>query len=384
MMIVDIAMSGKNNYPVIDHCSDVHFFNPKVPTEHIVATMDLFYPYSAKTKALDVISIGGDLFDTTILFSDKNAQLVVSWAVRFLKLCAEFDIELWVLEGTPRHDRLQSSWLVTLNEAYGINAKVKYFTGITYYYCERINKHVLFIQDELTTDPDLTYQLAVKTIKDVGLEKVDIISMHGMFDYQAPENIKIKGIHNSDLYQNLVNDFIVAGHVHKPSFHGKIIVAGSSTRLKHGEEEAKGHVRIEYLNERTFNATFIENKIAMIFSDLVVGEEDIEEQVLLSRLNALHYPEGSHVRVVTKQEHSHLFPLSFFTENRRDYNWSKKEIKSNNVDINPIFEELSLEDVAVDIDVNQSNILDIVSGRLSLKYDESTIDNCIEVLREVI
>ena len=122
----------------------------------------------------------------------------------------------------------------------------------------------------------------------------------------------------------------------------------------------------------------------MIFSDFVVGEEDIEEQALLSRLNALHYPEGSHVRVVTKQEHSQLFPLSFFTENRRDYNWSKKEIKSNNVDINPIFEELSLEDVAVDIDVNQSNILDIVSGRLSLKYDESTIDNCIEVLREVI
>ena len=79
-----------------------------------------------------------------------------------------------------------------------------------------------------------------------------------------------------------------------------------------------------------------------------------------------------------------MFPVSFFTENRRDYNWSKKEIKTNTVDINPIFEELSLDDVDMEIDINQSNILEILSGRLSLKYDEETIDECVEVLKEVI
>lgn len=377
-------MSGKNNYPIIDHCSDVHFFNPRVPTEHIIATMDYFYPPNSKTRSLDVISIGGDLFDTTILFSDKDAQLFIGWAIRFLQLCADFDIELWVLEGTPRHDRRQSSWLVTLNESYGIKAPLKYFTGISHYYCERINKHVLFIQDELTTDSDLTYQLAVKTIKDAGLDKVDIISMHGMFDYQAPENIKIKGVHNSDLYQNLVNDFIVAGHVHTSSFHDKIIVAGSSTRLKHGEEEAKGHVRIEYFNEHNFKATFKKNEIAMIFSDFLVGEEDVEEQALRSRLNALTYPEGSYVRVIVKKENSHLFPLSFFNDNRRDYNWSKKELKSNNAEVSPIFEELSLAEVSSEIEINQNNILDIITNRLSSKYDESTIQGCISVIQEVI
>lgn len=377
-------MNGKNKFPVIDHCSDIHFFHPKVSTEHIAETMNSFYSYNSNTKNIDVISIGGDLFDTTVLFSDAQAQEFVRWAIGFLCLCAHYDIEVWIVEGTPRHDRFQSTWLIELNETCKINAPIHYFKGIEYYYSQRIDKHVLFIQDELTTDPDLTYQLAVDTIRNNGLEKVDIISMHGMFDYQAPSNIKIQGVHNSALYQNLVNDFIVIGHVHTPSFHDKIIVAGSATRLKHGEEEPKGHVRIEYTSKHEYRATFIENKEAMIFSDFYITDDDKIEQHLIKRIDTLSYPMGSHVRVVCRQEDNHLFPLSIFSDRRRDYHWTKKELKGNTVINNPIFEELNLAKLDMDIEINQNNVIDVVSGRLSNRYGEDVVDGCITALREVI
>jgi DNA repair exonuclease SbcCD nuclease subunit len=384
VMMKDILMSGKNGYPLIDHCSDIHFFHPKVPIENIITTMESFYPLNSTTEKLDIISIGGDLFDTTILFSSQESREFVKWAIRFLLMCKKLDIEVWVLEGTPRHDRLQSEWLITLNEANGIHAPIKYFKGIEYYYCKRIDKHVLFIQDELTTNPDLTYQLAVETIRNSGHDKVDIISMHGMFDYQAPENVKIHGIHNAKLYMNLVNDFILCGHVHKPSFYDKIIVAGSSTRLKHGEEEAKGHVRIEYINQHEYRATFLENTHAMVFSDLVLTDKDKENASLVSRLSALPYPRGSYVRVVCGQEDSNLFPLSLFSEIRPDYNWSKKELKGNKQENNPIFEELALLELEQDVEINKSNVLSIIESRLSTRYDETTINGCLSVLKEVI
>ena len=247
--------------------SDIHFNHPNTPTEFIIRNINRYvFPDTPETRALDIIFIGGDVTDSLMDFASNNAVAFRKWVSEFLRYCAKHDIMVRIIEGTPLHDWGQSIIFVEENENHEIGCDLKYFTDISIEHIARYNIDVLYIPDEARPTTHITWNVVQQLLLENGLEKVDLAIMHGAFGYQLPniEEIKDK-IHDEEKYCSIVRHYIFIGHVHQHRPNGKIIPNGSTDRLRHGEEDIKGHVR---LNKGEI--TFIPNLGAMRYITLEV------------------------------------------------------------------------------------------------------------------
>lgn len=247
--------------------SDIHFNHPNTPTEFIIRNINRYvFPDTPETRALDIIFIGGDVTDSLMDFASNNAVAFRKWVSEFLRYCAKHDIMVRIIEGTPLHDWGQSIIFVEENENHEIGCDLKYFTDISIEHIARYNIDVLYIPDEARPTTHITWNVVQQLLLENGLDKVDLAIMHGAFGYQLPniEEIKDK-IHDEEKYCSIVRHYIFIGHVHQHRPNGKIIPNGSTDRLRHGEEDIKGHVR---LNKGEI--TFIPNLGAMRYITLEV------------------------------------------------------------------------------------------------------------------
>lgn len=247
--------------------SDIHFNHPNTPTEFIIRNINRYvFPDTAETRALDIIFIGGDVTDSLMDFASNNAVAYRKWVSEFLRYCVKHDIMVRIIEGTPLHDWGQSIIFVEENENHEIGCDLKYFKDITIEHIERFNIDVLYIPDEARPTTHQTWAVVQGLLAERNLSKVDFAVMHGAFGYQLPniEEIKDK-VHDEENYTSIVRHYIFIGHVHQHRPNGKIIPNGSTDRLRHGEEDTKGHVR---LNKGMI--TFIPNVGAMRYMTLEV------------------------------------------------------------------------------------------------------------------
>ena len=254
--------------------SDIHFNHPNTPTEFIIRNINRYvFPDTPETRALDIIFIGGDVTDSLMDFASNNAVAFRKWVSEFLRYCAKHDIMVRIIEGTPLHDWGQSIIFVEENENHEIGCDLKYFTDISIEHIARYNIDVLYIPDEARPTTYITWNVVQQLLLENGLEKVDFAIMHGAFGYQLPniEEIKDK-IHDEEKYCSIVRHYIFIGHVHQHRPNGKIIPNGSTDRLRHGEEDIKGHVR---LNKGEI--TFIPNLGAMRYITLEVPGMSADE-----------------------------------------------------------------------------------------------------------
>ena len=254
--------------------SDIHFNHPNTPTEFIIRNINRYvFPDTPETRALDIIFIGGDVTDSLMDFASNNAVAFRKWVSEFLRYCAKHDIMVRIIEGTPLHDWGQSIIFVEENENHEIGCDLKYFTDISIEHIARYNIDVLYIPDEARPTTHITWNVVQQLLLENGLEKVDLAIMHGAFGYQLPniEEIKDK-IHDEEKYCSIVRHYIFIGHVHQHRPNGKIIPNGSTDRLRHGEEDIKGHVR---LNKGEI--TFIPNLGAMRYITLEVPGMSADE-----------------------------------------------------------------------------------------------------------
>lgn len=254
--------------------SDIHFNHPNTPTEFIIRNINRYvFPDTPETRALDIIFIGGDVTDSLMDFASNNAVAFRKWVSEFLRYCAKHDIMVRIIEGTPLHDWGQSIIFVEENENHEIGCDLKYFTDISIEHIARYNIDVLYIPDEARPTTHITWNVVQQLLLENGLEKIDLAIMHGAFGYQLPniEEIKDK-IHDEEKYCSIVRHYIFIGHVHQHRPNGKIIPNGSTDRLRHGEEDIKGHVR---LNKGEI--TFIPNLGAMRYITLEVPGMSADE-----------------------------------------------------------------------------------------------------------
>lgn len=247
--------------------SDIHLGHSRTPTEHIVRNLENAFPDNKETAKLDIIFINGDVFDSLQDFASTNALAIIRWIVKFLTMCAKLDIMVIVLEGTRLHDWKQSAIFVELNRINNIGCDLLYIDKIHVTYIKRFGIHVLFIPDESKPTAEETWQEVVRLMNELGIDKVDYACMHGAFPHQLPEIEEIKHrLHDPVKYQSIVRHYISIGHIHQFSILDKIIAQGSFDRLVHGDEGAKGHVRILKGVPK-----FIENKGAMRYKTLDVS-----------------------------------------------------------------------------------------------------------------
>lgn len=322
--------------------SDIHLSHATVDTTKIINTMERIFPKNAETAALDYIFLGGDVFDGLCLLPDSVVDDIQLWMRNLLKICSEFDIKLRILEGTPSHDRKQSQQFVTLNRCFDKPADLIYVDEVKVIHEEDDDIYILYVPDEWKHDLNETWDDVLEQLRLFGIDKVDVGVMHGMFDYQIPDNVPLPA-HNAKNYLGIVKHFISIGHWHIASFFDRIFAQGTPERLHHGQPEAKGHVRatLNVDNPGLDTITFIENKNATIFETIAIHGLEANEASLKIEDVIKDFPDNSHVRIHGEQGPTTLGLFTAFKSIYPNLVWKLKTDKVKKKDDMVVVEGLS-------------------------------------------
>lgn len=257
--------------------SDVHVFHKQTPTRLILDNLTKAFPDDKDTQELDAIFIPGDFFDRPNYLHDGDSILVFDWINRFLRMCSKYNIVVRVLEGTPSHDRTQTSLfdVVARNLETPIDCKVVDTLSIEH--VTSLGIDVLYLPDEWKHDHSDIWDDVVDVLNDNGLKQVDYVLMHGMFEYQLPSHLRLD-THRSSKWTKICKRKILCGHIHTSSHFKNILVAGSFDRIAHGEEEAKGHWRIYEKGNDTITK-FRVNHTAATYRTIKMGDCSVEDSI---------------------------------------------------------------------------------------------------------
>lgn len=279
--------------------SDIHLGHRRVPTKKIIAYLESLF--NDKTfPNYKAIVISGDLFEKRLAHDSEEAMLISFWMTDMCVLAKRHNVSIVVLLGTPSHDQGQPKWFVSINSKISkIAADVRYYDKITVDKLYPGGPDTLFIPDEMNHVADTTYKEAVEVIKLAGLDKVKVAVMHGMFHFQEP--IRTVVSHDEIKYHEIVEHLIIIGHHHTHAKSGIIRVPGSIERLRHGEEEDKGHLETLYSpTQGVLEEHFIVNKNADIFSTIDMQGWPLNE-VIAHLMTLNHLPDGSRLRLLVSR-----------------------------------------------------------------------------------
>ena len=296
--------------------SDIHYGKDK--NKQQTETIDRFFLDHMPTY-IDYLILSGDVYDKQIPLGSDAAIESMEGLIKMAKFCVLHDITFIILEGTPSHDRKQIRMFSKVVEELLPDLDYHYITDL----CVRTfkdNHTMLFIPDEIRPTTQQTYLDVVSLLQEHNVETVDSCVMHGAFKHSlaiAPE----EHLHNEEELLNLVEGFIVSGHIHKFQCFNRIITPGSFERLQHNEEEAKGGVlTIEFVKEPHKNEfRFLENEHAKIFKTIHIETETMDEMFLQLNDYILSTPHGSNF-ALKFEANNPLFQHKSFIQNYPDHN----------------------------------------------------------------
>ena len=292
-------MSGSENPLRVLHCADIHLGHQKVKT---IDTANNIRKYLfPKLANVDLISIAGDIFHGRIALDSPDSNIVIDLFVDLLVKCYENDVTLRVLNGTFSHDLHQNDLITQLYKKLGLPVNYKLYKVLDIEYIQHLNIHILYVPDNL---PFRHKHEILTRINDLlishGIKQVDYVMLHGEFDNTLYGKYMHNAFNLSD-FNGICRNRILAGHVHSPQQHGKLLYAGSFNRLAHGEEEPKGFWIVE-----GSEANFIENQEAVKFITLdYTSEDDLTTMLERHQKRMLNLPTAaeSHVRVILSDPH---------------------------------------------------------------------------------
>lgn len=378
-------MTKAPGYLNIAWISDIHLHHRKTPTGEIVQKLiDTFSINDPETAKLDMIVIVGDLFDSVMMYGEDDALQAELFMLTLLDTCQKLNIVLRVLEGTPMHDRQQSAHFEILNDQRSVPVDFRYVKRVEIEYISALGINMLYVPDEWRHDNDDTWVCIEEELTRHQLSKVDFVAMHGFFEYQVPEGLRLPH-HREDRFLSITKYYISIGHDHRMSRYDRIFSQGSFDRLRHNEEEDKGHIRtlVRLGDDRTQDAIkFIVNKNAKRFVTLdllTMSDKDlnspIEKTSHFKTLEAL--PKGSHVRFRVNGEPK----VSAYTECLKtlfpDMYFSEKGVSQKN---GKVLERVTALPDFNPVAINERTIGELVVERMGDAYDRPVREGVVNLL----
>lgn len=305
--------------------SDIHLGHRKTPTAEIIEKLQ-YYLNDSLFSQIDVLVIAGDIYDSLLDLEQDESHEIDFWFFDIIHLAKKHDVLVWILEGTPLHDRKQSKRLVTFNVGADLQAQVKYFNTVMVHFEPRFNRYFLFVPDEMGSPSEVLAKVR-KAMAEKEIEQVDCAFMHGGYKYQYPDIATIPS-HDEASYLALVKYTISIGHVHEASSYERIYAQGSFDRLGHGTEMPKGFNVVTVYENNTHDVTFVENKYAKIYKTIAVESADVE--TALSELDhaVTTYPDGSHIRLLLTEAHPLLSAMDVMMRRYPGFFWTSKTEKT--------------------------------------------------------
>lgn len=373
-------VAGKKPYSLkIATISDIHLGHDRVSTESILENLRTAFPNTQETYELDLIIIAGDLFHQILNLPEMQVRDIKIWMLDILTLCKKNNIKLRILEGTPSHDRGQGRLFDTVNTLSKLNADCKYVDVLSIEYIKDLDINVLYIPDEWRLDPDDTWNDVKNVMHEHNLDMVDYAVMHGAFEHQYPPFLKIS-THCADRYLSIVKKYITIGHVHDMSVKDRILAQGSFDRLAHGEEEAKGHFRINVRDKDKNDLDeiiFVENKNATIFKTIsLLGAT--EEEVNNKLNEVCSFKPHSFIRVIIDKNHISLGLIDSVKKSHPEYVWT---INTEDTTDTKGIKSVEFKNSYVALEIRPDDIVSTIVSRLLAKgYNKDLISRATRIL----
>lgn len=240
--------------------TDVHLGNPGIDPKMLHLKFKKYlYP---TLKNINILVLGGDFWDTLLHMDSPSSLTAVSIIDELIEMAYEYDYVLRILRGTITHDRNQNQFFQSSDDG-----RIRTVNSIDIEYLERFDQWILYIPDDIPGDH---MEIAKQKMRDLQLDKVDVIIHHGYFSHMLPPGIPMEPPHTLTIDKvNAVFSPIVVfnGHVHTPSVYRNVISGGSFERFAHGEEHNKGFFLIDVnKSQRTASSNFVINEDATVYA----------------------------------------------------------------------------------------------------------------------
>lgn len=361
---------------------DVHLGHRGTPAAHIIKNLNRLLT-DQLLKELDMLIITGDLFDRQLQNGDEVVHTINRWMTELLYRCAAFNVMIRCVEGTPSHDREQSKFFVEQM----INAKIPvdlYYTNkLEIRYEPKLDSHFLYVPDKWRPCTSITLSEVKGEMKILGIEQVDFAIMHGAFTYQLPAIVE-EPTHDEEEYDKLVKYQILIGHVHIMTVRGKIHAAGSTDRICHGDEIAKGMFDITVKENGNFECVFVENKWAKRYDTLDVHGLDTKELNHTIKERVSQLPKGSAIRLRCDPHDVASGDINYFTKEYPQIDWTLTIEKSTKKK-NTVLESMRNFNMSEWVPITKDNVVELVAIELHRQgHCENTIDRCATRLNDFI
>ena len=361
--------------------SDIHLGHPKTPTLHITTNLGRAFPDKDSTHQLDLILFGGDLFDRLLSLNQADVPQILEWAGHFIQMCEREKIHAVFLEGTPGHDWGQARILEVLKKLGMGRHYFHYVTDLSILRIDDLDVDILLVPDEWRPEPDDTWREVRELLRERQLEQVDFTVVHGAFDFQLPEHVKVPK-HLSERYESITRHRVYGAHIHTPSTRGKIRVNGSFDRLAHNEEEQKGHWRIKFHPNRPPEDVFVVNQHAMVYKTLDCTGMTVEAALDHVAVEVGKVPPDSHLRIKANKGDPILVSFDTLRKRHPTIHWSSKAVEVETVQPNLL---VDLRETYSQIQITPENIKELLEKKLlELTSDPALLQRCTARMNEII
>ena len=354
--------------------SDIHLGNRRTTTDFILRNLREYFPLDKRLLDVDIIQIVGDLFDEGLMLGSTDVDLIEEWIIELLMACKTYDVQLRILEGTPSHDRGQSTRFEFHNNTYGIGCDLRYFSEPTIDYNERYDITSLYIPDEYHASAAETYEHVQRLMEGAGIQKIDFGFFHGFFEHQVPAHVDH---HKSEWYRPIITRAIFCGHDHYPSVHRNFVyIQGSFDRLRFNEEGEKGYYEAIFGKDPSdFRIRFVINEGAKVYTTVDCREKSPQDALEDVRGRIGNLLDGSYVRIIVDDPVAYGSMEKTLKESYPQFNW-KREIKREKVD------EVTVDKPTFTLQpMNENTLPTLIEERLAYQgEDESTIKAVVERL----
>lgn len=361
---------------------DVHLGHRLTPATHIIKNLQRLITDDL-LKKLDMIIITGDLFDRQLNNGDDDVNAINRWITILLYKCAAYDVHLYIVEGTPSHDRKQSQFFIEQKVNANIPVELHYAKELEILYNERFDAHFLFVPDKWHPSTSVTLGQVKAKMKEMGITQVDFAVMHGAFSYQLPSIVE-EPTHDEQEYLALVKHQILIGHVHNMTVNERIYAAGSFDRICHADEIPKGMFHFEVRKDDTFTATFIENKGAKKYVTWEVHGLDTKELNFQIKERIKDLPRGSSIRLRCDPGDVANGDIDSYRREYQAFDW-QITVEKATAKKNTVMESMRNFDMSEFVPITKDNILELLLYELENQgHSETTVERCAMRFKELV
>lgn len=260
--------------------SDIHF-GAQDPEKLYNELKEGVLKYIYELPVIDLVTINGDFYDSKISLDSKHAKFSMLFMKVLLELSRDKKFKVRMIKGTKSHDNDQLKVLEMINKDNIYDFRIIYTIESELLFPDL---KVLYIPEEYVEDADVFYKPYIEN------KNYDLIFFHGMIaeamyigKHQESEVTMTKApVFELTYLTDACYGPVMAGHIHTPMNIGeKFYYTGSYSNWMFGDgENEKGFYHLLYTPiDKTYEMTFIQNKLASKYETITLDVDNIKEDI---------------------------------------------------------------------------------------------------------